>query len=652
MKKLAILALALSASLNAAAGHLGDYAPATNICGKFTTFQPSTGAAFALAGTPALSVYKDSSTTQSTTGVTLTASFDSVTGLHHYCIDTSADGTFYSAGSNFDVVITTGTVDSVSVVGSVVGSFSLNKVAALRPATAGRTLGVAADGDLIEVNTLTGNTAQTGDAFARLGAPVGASISADLQVIDQNVDDIETDTADMQPKLGTFPDLGSGATLSGNLEDMRDNGTATFDRSTDSLQAIRDRGDAAWVTGGAGTCPADAVCTTVATAPTTTTFTASAAPNDDTQLDGWAVLFTDNGDADSYCLRQITGVSTGTITYDSACPFTVAASDDVVFLPAFLADGVDVTSWNSVSLATTNPLPNAAAGANGGLPTVDANNRVAGIQGTITTLDGLDTAQDTQHGTTQSAIAALNDLSAAQVKTEVDTALTDIHLDHLFAADYDPASKPGVGTALLNELIESDAGVSRYTVNALENAPSGSSLTDFTANERTAIKAVLGVGNDNATPIDPSAGILDTIRDDTNELQTDWANGGRLDLILDARASQSSVDGLNDLDSAAVQSAAAAALTAYDPPTNTEMNSAFGALNDVTVAEVWQYLIEDQGGGVEARCAMALMMAILNGDYTTSGSTTTFEDHSGTETRMVSTQDATSRTVTITCPTY
>jgi hypothetical protein len=42
------------------------------------------------------------------------------------------------------------------------------------------------------------------------------------------------------------------------------------------------------------------------------------------------------------------------------------------------------------------------------------------------------------------------------------------------------------------------------------------------------------------------AGYLDTeiaaILADTNELQTDWANGGRLDLILDARASQSSVD--------------------------------------------------------------------------------------------------------------
>lgn len=127
--------------------HLGDYATSTVIYGKFTTFRPSTGAAFTLGGTPALSVYKDNSTIQSTTGVTLTADFDTVTGLNHYTIDTSADGTFYSAGSNFDIVITTGTVDSVSVVGTVVGSFSLNKTAALRPTIAGRTLDVASTGE-------------------------------------------------------------------------------------------------------------------------------------------------------------------------------------------------------------------------------------------------------------------------------------------------------------------------------------------------------------------------------------------------------------------------------------------------------------------------------------------------------------------------
>jgi len=126
--------------------HLGDFDTSAVIYGKFTTYRPSTGAAFALGGTPALSVYKDNSTTQSTTGVTLTADFDTVTGLNHFAIDTSADGTFYAAGSFFDIVITTGTVDSVSVVGAVVGSFTLRKTAALKPTTAGRTLDVTATG--------------------------------------------------------------------------------------------------------------------------------------------------------------------------------------------------------------------------------------------------------------------------------------------------------------------------------------------------------------------------------------------------------------------------------------------------------------------------------------------------------------------------
>lgn len=110
--------------------HLGDFDTSAVIYGKFSTYRPSTGAAYTLGGTPALSVYKNNDVAQSTSGVTLTADFDSVTGLNHFAIDTSADGTFYAAGSFFDVVITTGTVDSVSVVGAVVGSFTLNKSSA------------------------------------------------------------------------------------------------------------------------------------------------------------------------------------------------------------------------------------------------------------------------------------------------------------------------------------------------------------------------------------------------------------------------------------------------------------------------------------------------------------------------------------------
>ncbi len=42
------------------------------------------------------------------------------------------------------------------------------------------------------VTTYTGNTPQTGDAFARLGAPAAASVSADILAIDNFVDDLES----------------------------------------------------------------------------------------------------------------------------------------------------------------------------------------------------------------------------------------------------------------------------------------------------------------------------------------------------------------------------------------------------------------------------------------------------------------------------
>lgn len=127
--------------------YIGDFAAGDTIDFKFTTFRPSTGATFTLGGTPAISVYKDNSTTQTTSGVTLTADFDSVTGLNHVRITTSSDGTFYADGSQFEVVITTGTVDSVSVIGACVGRFTLRAQSALYPTTAGRKLDVNANGE-------------------------------------------------------------------------------------------------------------------------------------------------------------------------------------------------------------------------------------------------------------------------------------------------------------------------------------------------------------------------------------------------------------------------------------------------------------------------------------------------------------------------
>lgn len=104
--------------------YLGDYAEDyATLNFKFSTHKAD-GTPATLSGTPAISVYKANGTTQSTAGITLSVDFDSVTGLNNVLIDLSADA-FYAVANDYQVVITTGTVDSVSVVGTVLAHFSI-----------------------------------------------------------------------------------------------------------------------------------------------------------------------------------------------------------------------------------------------------------------------------------------------------------------------------------------------------------------------------------------------------------------------------------------------------------------------------------------------------------------------------------------------
>jgi hypothetical protein len=106
-----------------AASYVGDYAVGDTVRFKFNATDV-TGALATITGA-VVSIYKDDGTTESTAGVTLAAAFDSRTGLYAVTIDTSADGTFYSKGSEFEAVLTTGAIGAVSVIGTVVGHFSL-----------------------------------------------------------------------------------------------------------------------------------------------------------------------------------------------------------------------------------------------------------------------------------------------------------------------------------------------------------------------------------------------------------------------------------------------------------------------------------------------------------------------------------------------
>lgn len=293
---------------------------------------------------------------------------------------------------------------------TVVGAYASGQ-APLQPTTAGRTLDVTATGaagiDLANVEnqgstlalsattvgtvtTLTGHTPQTGDAFARLGAPAGASVSADVAAV-------KTDTGGTATKLAGITLLrhwlgaimGKQAADATALTEIRASGagSGTYDPITDSGEAIRD----------AGATPADVATATME-----------------------KIVATHSGVAGSLAERisRIPNVAAGA---NGGLPLQGGA------------------------------VPNANAGANGGLPTVNGSNYIAGMQGTINTLDALDTAQDAQHATTQGYLdteiaAIISSLATIAGYLDTEVAAIKAKTDNLPA---DPADASDVAAAII-----------------------------------------------------------------------------------------------------------------------------------------------------------------------------------------------------------
>ncbi len=164
------------------------------------------------------------------------------------------------------------------------------------------------------------------------------------------------------------------------------------------------------------------------------------------------------------------------------------------------------------------------------------------------------------------------------------------------------------------------------------------------------------------------AGYLDTeiaaILADTNELQADWANGGRLDLILDARASQSSVDTIDGIvDSILVDTteigAAGAGLTALASAANlatvdstvdailvdtdTTIPGLIAALNDLAASDILTTALTESyaadGAAPTLTQALYLIQQFLY-ERATSGTTVTVKKLDGSTTAATLTLDS------------
>jgi len=101
--------------------NFGDIQQGDSVNAFFSTSDQAGAAATITSGS--VVIYKDGTTSNSTSGATLTVDVNSLTGFHRVTITTSSDASFYSVGSTFSVVVA-GTVDSQSV-RAVVGTFSV-----------------------------------------------------------------------------------------------------------------------------------------------------------------------------------------------------------------------------------------------------------------------------------------------------------------------------------------------------------------------------------------------------------------------------------------------------------------------------------------------------------------------------------------------
>lgn len=122
----------------------------------FTTRSFSTGVPTTLTS-GVLSVLESNNITPMTSGVSVIVDRASVTGMNQATI-AATTGNGFEGGKSYAVYISTGTVGGVSVIGEVVAEF----------------------------------TVQASAAFTRLGAPVAASISADIAGVQADTDNIQT----------------------------------------------------------------------------------------------------------------------------------------------------------------------------------------------------------------------------------------------------------------------------------------------------------------------------------------------------------------------------------------------------------------------------------------------------------------------------
>ncbi len=341
------------------------------------------------------------------------------------------------------------------------------------------------------------------DSTAFAGANIDAAISSRATPAQVNA---EVDTALADANLDHLVGTASGipAIPSGTyLDQLFDDGTASYDRTTDSLQAIRDRGDAAWITGGGGGITdilniQPLIPESIDLANTAIFRLGLMLINSIDDLPATAEITPGTISIDR---KAIGGTSWSAIVTDAACSELAG----LIFFDEVFDSGTGYVEGDSIRITFKSQKVVVAAN----------DYDISDSNGRIFYTDIRQTMRGTNSASTHSAAdvwaSGTRTLSAFGFSVDISTAGVQAIWDALTSA-------LSVASSIGKLLVDN--------INATISSRSSHSAADA------------------RTEMDSNSTQLTAIVADTNELQGDWVNGGRLDAILDARSSQATADAI------------------------------------------------------------------------------------------------------------
>ena len=481
---------------------------------------------------------------------------------------------------------------------------------------------------------------QTDDVPGLIGAlnnisTADVNAQCDLALADINLNHLMKDVVGNADDMTT--EVADNTVLSNIMSSSSD--TSSYLHSDDSLQAIRERGDSAWTTGGGGSAPTVSdIFDHFTHGDQLTAFKVHVATAlADINLNHLLKDTADDTDVTNQSIiAQLAAISGNFSGYDKTTDSLQAASENASLIRTTMTNRVSQTEFRLAAGSSDNDAYNGCLAVITDATTAGQIGfaRVSDYVGSTKAVT-LSAAPGFTHADSDKVEIRLVGADKIETSAAADTALADIHLDHLLAIAY---ADEGHAESLFRDLTEDNSGTFRFTAAALAEAPSGTGASAATIADAVWDEATLGhttggtFGAQCATDIDAiledTGTTLDGIVDDIKTAVVTNADGDDIaDDIIAIKAETAAIlldtavigaagaglteaggtgDHLNAIPwtsawATEVERECTDALNAYDPPTKGEMDSAHALL--ATVAK--QDDISDNVDDIETAVGVA-----------------------------------------------